>query len=235
MTERKLTLLEDGIFRERKADERLESGTELPAEQQSAERFVDRLTELGWLVREHMNIVFVNVQNAVDNTNPRHLTIPGELAGYLTLLDKGTPGVRQIRVDPVPANYVRCMLEKKYGPALAQSDVYATMGLTGSEPIDPLALGSKLEFFEPYTQLSERHVRLRHNPYLFLLTLPLETRPFFTRAVARGSPLLQPHFRNDFVCELKLEHVLAQAEADNELSRVGLYINEWIARGGEPL
>jgi hypothetical protein len=186
-------------------------------------------------VRESIGVVFSSAQAAGANDSPLRFTIPAELAGLVTLRDNGVRGVRQIHVAPIPSYCVRSLLEKKYGPALAQSDVYATFGLTGSEPIEPLTLGSKLKFFEPYTELHNRYMQLTHNPYLFLLTFPLEMRPFFTRAVARGNPSIQSYLRSDFVYELKLEHVLAQAEADNELQRVGLYINEWIERGGEPL
>ncbi len=119
----------------------------------------------------------------------------------------------------------RPLFDEMYGNDFEDSGLYAAMGFNQNQPLFVSGLRSYFPELERVLNLDGRGNSFLDNPYLIVLSYPIETRPLLTGTLRQINPSV--HHNNKtvgFVNVLTTRDILAYARTVGELPRVSEYL-----------
>jgi len=134
-------------------------------------------------------------------------------------------GIAQVLAKGVNPVFLRKILEDIYGTELSQTGIYVVAGLDKTE--GQVELSNLTLYFpevEHISNLNNRHIIISNNPFLTILTLPIETRAFFTGALLEKQLTQEEDaLSNHFQKPLNLRDIMAYAKKVDEIEKVKQY------------
>src|SRR3989338_946170 len=145
----------------------------------------------------------------------------------------------KISLCTLPTDLARNSIEHFYGAIIAETGIYKELGLDTKSSIPIESLLKYFPEFEALHKLNGSYIQLVNNPYLVILSMPLEYRAFFTHAtdilVNKKIPWDSKGERTAFGKYLDLRDILACANERKELPKERQYFEFYNNIPGEKI